>query len=100
LAVNAAEVAIPAAFVVAVFTPPANAAPAPLDGTVKVTVAPLIAAPLAFCTITTNGLANAVLTVALCPLPLTAAMEACPEAVLVSENEAVVDNPATDAITV
>ena len=61
---NAADVATPEAFVVAVFTPPAKVPDAPLVGAVKVTVTPLIPAPLEFSTVTTRGFANAVPTVA------------------------------------
>jgi hypothetical protein len=40
LAVNVTDVATPLAFVVAVFTPPANVPLAPLPGAVNVTVTP------------------------------------------------------------
>ena len=62
---NAADVATPEEFVVAVFTPPAKVPDAPLVGAVKVTVTPLTPTPLEFSTVTTRGLANAVPTVAL-----------------------------------
>ncbi len=55
---------------------------APEAGAVKVTETPLTGTP-PFVTVATNGLANAVLTVALCPPPLVAARVFVPE-VLVS----------------
>ena len=76
LALNTAEVAIPEELVVAVFTPPANVPDAPLLGGLNVTVAPFTGFPLESSTMATNGLANAVPTVALCGVPLLAEMEA------------------------
>jgi hypothetical protein len=55
---------------------------APEAGAVKVTETPLTGTP-PFVTVATNGLANAVLIVALCPPPLVAARVFVPE-VLVS----------------
>jgi hypothetical protein len=50
-AVNAAAVATPLVFVVAVFTPPANAPVAPDPGAVKVTTIPLTGLPNASVTV-------------------------------------------------
>ena len=98
---NAADVATPEAFVVAVFTPPANVPEAPLLGAVKVTVTPLTPVPLEFSTVATNGLANAAPTVAVCGVPLVAVMEAgLVLAWLVSAKLAAVEIPATLAVTV
>jgi hypothetical protein len=72
LAVNVADVATPLAFVVAVFTPPANVPLAPLAGGVNVTTTPLTGLLPASVTVATRGAANAVLIVALCPVPLVA----------------------------
>jgi hypothetical protein len=63
-AVNVAEVATPLAFVVAVFTPPANVPLAPLAGGVNVTKTPLTGLLPASVTVATRGAANAVLIVA------------------------------------
>jgi len=76
LAVNPAEVATPAALVVAVCPPPANAPEAPLLGAANVTVTPLTGFPLEFFTVATRGLAKVVLTVALCGVPPVAEMDA------------------------
>jgi len=85
LAVNTAEVATPLAFVVAVFTPPANVPLAPLPGGVKVTTTPLTGLFPESVTVATSGAAKAVLIVALCPEPLVAATLAAEPALLVSE---------------
>jgi hypothetical protein len=69
-AVNTAEVATPLAFVVAVFTPPANVPLAPLAGGVKVTTTPLTGLFPESVTVATRGAAKAVLIVALWPEPL------------------------------
>jgi hypothetical protein len=69
-AVNVAEVATPLAFVVAVFTPPANVPLAPLVGAVNVTNTPLTGLFPASVTVATKGAANAVLIAVLCPDPL------------------------------
>src|SRR5713226_3093111 len=69
-AVNVADVAIPLAFVVAVFTPPANVPLAPLPGAVKVTATPLTGLFPASVTVATKGAPKAVLIAALCPEPL------------------------------
>ena len=70
MAEKATDVAIPDAFVMAVFTPPAKAPLAPLPGAVKVTVAPLTGLELESFTTTTIGAAKTVLMVALCGDPL------------------------------
>jgi hypothetical protein len=62
----------------------ANVALAPEAGAVKVTVTPLTGLLLESVTVATNGLANAVLTVALCPPPLVAVRCAGAPAVLVN----------------
>src|SRR5437667_432664 len=72
-AVNTADVATPLVFVVAVFTPPAKVPLAPLPGTVNVTTTPLTRLFAASRTVACSGVANAVLTVALCPEPLVTA---------------------------
>jgi hypothetical protein len=72
--VNVADVATPLAFVVAVFTPPANVALAPVAGGVKVTTTPLTGTvPLV--TVATSGAPKAVLTGALCGVPLVVAID-------------------------
>jgi len=84
-AVNVADVATPLAFVVAVFTPPANVPLAPLPGAVNVTTTPLTGLFPASVTVATNGAPNAVLIVALCPDPLVTETFAAGPAVFVSE---------------
>ncbi|MGA8984481.1 MAG: hypothetical protein WB470_17520, partial [Candidatus Acidiferrales bacterium] len=81
-AVNTADVATPLAFVVAVFAPPANVPLAPVAGGVNVTTTPLTQAP-PFITVATSGAANAVLTVAVCGVPLVAAIVSGAAAVFV-----------------
>jgi hypothetical protein len=100
LAVNAADIATPEPLVVAVFTPPTKLQEAPLPGAVKVTVAPLTGTPAELVTVTIKGLPNAVLMVALCGVPLITVIAAAtlPDW-LVSENRAVLDTPATLAVT-
>jgi len=100
LAENTAEVATPLLSVVAVFTPPANVPLAPLDGAVKVTVTPLTALPPLSLTVATRGAAKAVLMVALCGVPLVAAIEAAGPGLFVSEKFAGLATPATVAVTV
>jgi hypothetical protein len=73
-AVNVADVATPLAFVVAVFTVPANVPLAPLPGTENVTTTPLTGLLPASVTVATNCAANAVLIVVLCPEPPVTAM--------------------------
>jgi orotate phosphoribosyltransferase-like protein len=61
--------------VVAVFTPPAKVPLAPVcAGAVNVTVTPLVGVPPVV-TVATSNAVNAVLTVALCGVPLVAAIE-------------------------
>jgi hypothetical protein len=76
LAVNAAAVATPLPFVVAVFTPPAKVPLAPLPGAAKVTVTPLTALFAASRTVACSAVANAVLIVALCGVPVVGAIVA------------------------
>src|SRR5215472_6308295 len=99
LAVKVAEVATPLAFVVAVFTPPANVPLAPDAGGVNVTTTPLTGLPPLSVTVATNGAANAVLIVALWPEPLVALTFAAAPAVFVSEKFTVV-RPVAAAVTV
>ncbi len=98
-AVNAADVAIPLAFVVAVLSPPAKAPLAPLVGAVNVTSTPLTGLLPASVTVATKGAVNIVLTVALCPEPLVTATLAAGPTVFVSEKFAEVA-PVTLATTV
>ncbi len=72
LAVKAADVATPLAFVVAVFTPPANVPLAPLAGGVNVTTTPLTGLLEGSLTVTCSCNVNAVLTVALWGVPAVA----------------------------
>jgi hypothetical protein len=76
LAVNVADVATPAEFVVAVLALPAKDPLAPFDGAAKVTVTPVIGLFDASLTVTTSGLAKAVLISALCGLPLVTTIDA------------------------
>src|ERR1700738_498314 len=71
-AVKIAAVAIPCAFVDAVFTPPANVPLAPLAGAAKVTVAPLTGLFVESFTVACSCTENAVLTDALCGVPAVA----------------------------
>jgi hypothetical protein len=80
LAENAADVAMPEAFVAAVVTPPPNAPLAELLGVLKVTVAPRIGLEFESLTTTTSGAANAVLTWVLWFPPLTPAIVGGPVA--------------------
>lgn len=98
-AVKTAAVAIPDAFVVAVFTPLAKAPLAPLAGAVKVTVTPLTGLLNESFTVACSWVANAVLTAALCGVPAVAVMLAAAPARLVSEKFADVETPETDAVT-
>jgi len=100
LAVNSAEVATPLAFVVAVFTPPANVPLAPLPGAVNVTTTPLTGLFPESVTVATNGAPNAVLIAALCPDPLVTATLAAGPTRFVNEKFAGVVTPATVAATV
>ena len=98
-AVNAAEVATPLAFVVAVFTPPANVPLAPLVGAVNVTNTPLTGLFPASVTVATKAAANAELTVAFCPDPLVTTTLAAGPTRFVSEKFAGVATPATAPVT-
>jgi hypothetical protein len=99
-AAKVADVATPLAFVVAVFTPPANVPLAPLVGAVNVNTTPLTGLFPESVTVATNGAPNAVLIAVLCPDPLVTATLAAGPIVLVSEKLAGVATPATDAVTV
>ena len=75
MAVSAGAVATPLAFVTAVAeAEEPNAALAPLDGAVNVTVTPLIGLPPVSFTVACSAVANAVLMVALCGVPAVAVM--------------------------
>jgi hypothetical protein len=76
-AVNVVEVATPLALVVAVvvFVPFAKVPLAPVMGAVNVTVTPLTGVEPLSRTVATSGAANAVLTAALCGVPLVAAID-------------------------
>ena len=65
LAVNTGAVATPLAFVVAVFTPPANVPLAPLPGAVNVTTTPFTGLFAASRAVACNCVAKAVLIAAL-----------------------------------
>ena len=100
LAVKRGASATPCAFVVAVFTPPANVPLAPLAGAVKVTVTLFTGLFPASLTVACSCVANAVLMVALCGVPAVAVMLAGGPARLVREKFAGVATPLTDAVTV
>jgi hypothetical protein len=87
-AVSMADIAMPDAFVTAVFAPPTKVADGPLDGAVNVTVTPLTALPAPSRTVAVRRFANAVLMAADCGVPPVAMMEAAPPAVFVSVNVA------------
>src|SRR5207249_3145600 len=72
-AVNTADVRTEERRVGDVFSPPAKVPLAPLPGTVNVTTTPLTRLFAASRTVACSGVANAVLTVALCPEPLVTA---------------------------
>ncbi len=76
-----------------------SAAEAPEAGLVKVTVAPGTLLPYWSFTTTISGAAAAVLTVALCGVPLTTVMLAGAPTVLVSAKVPVVAMPGTEATT-
>jgi hypothetical protein len=82
-AVNAADVATPLAFVVAVLTPPAKVPLAPLAGGVNVTTTPLTGLLPESVTVATRGAPKAVLIAALWGVPLVAATLAAEPALLV-----------------
>ena len=101
MAVNIGEVATPLEFVVAVtvLLPPAKVPLAPVAGAVKVTTTPPVGDPLVV-TVAPNGEANAVLTAALCGVPLVGEIVSVAAVVLVRLKLAGVDTPATEAVTV
>src|SRR5713101_3827192 len=99
LAVKTGAVATPWAFVVAVFTPPANVPLAPLAGAVKVTVTPFTGLFEASFTVACRSVANAVLVFVLCGVPPVAVILAGVPARLLSEKLAEVATPAADAVT-
>src|SRR6202048_3063054 len=82
---NVGEVATPDAFVmaVAVLPPPTRGALGPVEGAVKETITPLSGLPPASFTIAASGLANAVLTEALCGVPPIAVIDELPDRVFV-----------------
>ena len=98
-AAKIAAVAIPCAFVVAVFTPLANVPPAPLAGAAKVTVMPLTGLIVESFAVACSCAANAVLTVALCGVPAVAVMLAGGPARFVKRKLAGVEDPTADAVT-
>jgi len=79
LAVNTGEAATPLSSDIAVFTPPANVPLAPDVGAVNVTTTPLIGEPPVV-TVASSRAENAALTNALCPDPLSAAIDAAGDA--------------------
>jgi hypothetical protein len=102
-AVNAAEAATPLALLIAVVTLvplSANVPLAPVDGAVKVTVAPLIRFWPLSTTVTTSGAGNMALMGALCGVPLVAVIATGAPAVLVRLKLASVGTPGTAAVTV
>jgi hypothetical protein len=82
---------------VAVLLPPAKVPLAPLAGAVKVTTTPLVGDPPVV-TVATRGAANAVLTTALCGVPLVAVIVSA--AVFVRLKLAAVETPTAVAVTV
>ena len=99
-AVNVEDVATPLALVTAVLIPPANVPLGPVcAGAVNVTVTPLTGLFPASTTVATKGAANAVLIVALCDVPLVAAILAGEPTRLVSAKFAGAATPATVAVT-
>jgi len=101
LAVNTADTATPLALVTAVLIPPANVPLAPVcAGAVNVTVTPETGLLLASFTVACSVLANAVLIVALCGVPLVAVTLAGVPEVFVREKLAAVATPGTAAATV
>lgn len=76
-----------------------NAALAPVDGAVNVTVTPLTGLPLASLTVAWSPVVNAVFTAALCGVPaVVVTLDAIP-AVFVMLNLAGAGHPATLAVT-
>jgi hypothetical protein len=98
--VKVGEVAMPLALVVAVavLLPPVNVPLAPEAGAVNVTTTPLVPVPPVV-TVATSGSANAVLTVALCAVPLVAVIVSTATAVFVRPKLAEVRTPGAAAVT-
>lgn len=96
------DVATPLALVVSVSVavPFANVPLAPAAGAVKVTEAPVTGYWFASTTVTTNGAAKAVLTVASCRDPLVAVMDAAGPDEFVRLKLTVEITPPTEAVTV
>jgi hypothetical protein len=84
---------------IAVLLPPVNVPLAPDDGAVKVTITPLVGDPPVV-TVATRGAAKAVLTTALCGVPLVAVMVSTAAAVFVRLKLAAVETPEAEAATV
>src|SRR5438270_5268559 len=101
LAVNEPALATPLALVLTVMVLVAfeNAPDAPLAGAVKVTLAPATRLLNWSRTVAVMVVPNAVLTVALCGVPVVVLMLLGAAAVLVSENLAGVTTPVTLAVT-
>ena len=100
MAVKTTDVATPAAFVVAAFTPPAKDPLAPLPGAVKVTVTPLTGLFPESVTVAASCVAKAVLIAELCGVPPVAAIDAADPTVFVSAKLAGVPAPGAVAVTV
>lgn len=84
---------------VAVLPPPAKVPLGPLEGAMNVTVTPLTGWLLASVTVAVSAVPNVVVTGALWGVPPVAAIAPRGAGVLVSEKFAVVETPATEAIT-
>lgn len=100
LAVKVGAVAMPCAFVMAVFVIPANVPLAPIAGAVNVTVTPLTGLCCESVTVACNGVAKALLMAAFCRVPALAKIFAAGPGRLVREKFAGVATPATEAVTV
>src|ERR1700751_3953844 len=98
-AVNTAAVAIPLAFVLAVFTPPAKAPLAPLVGALNVMVFPGTGFPKASCTVAAIFVGKAVFTVVLCGVPAVAVIDAGGPGTLVITKPGLVVRPFAVAVT-
>ena len=100
MAVKTAAVAIPEAFVTAVFAPLAKVPLAPLTGGAKVTVTPLTGLLPLSVTATCNCWAYGVPTVAVWGVPAVAATFAAGPVRFVREKLAGVETPETEAVTI
>ena len=101
MAVSVGPVATPLLLVTAVAAAkPPNVPVAPVAGAVKVTVTPPTTLLLASLTIACKAVANTVLTLVLCGVPVVAVMLAAAPAVLVKLKLAGVLTPATVAVSV